>query len=42
MEGRVDVGEWSLELGVLLGALTWDLAFREPPKTLHPVVWIKP
>ena len=34
------VGEWSLEVGVLLGALVLDLAFREPPGALHPVVWM--
>ena len=32
--------EWSLEAGVLLGALVLDLAFREPPGALHPVVWM--
>ena len=33
-------GEWSLEAGVLMGALVLDLTVREPPKALHPVVWI--
>ena len=36
----MDVDGWSLQVGVLLGALIWDLAFREPPKVLHPVVWM--
>ena len=40
MEGPVAAGEWSLEAGVLLGALVLDLAFRELPKALHPVVWM--
>ncbi len=40
MEGRIEVSAWSLEAGVLLGALVLDLAFREPPKALHPVVWM--
>ena len=34
------MSEWSLEAGVLLGALVLDLAFREPPGALHPVVWM--
>ncbi len=33
-------GEWYLDGGVLLLALALDLAFREPPARLHPVVWI--
>ena len=33
-------GEWSLEAGVLVGALVLDLTVREPPKALHPVVWV--
>ncbi|MDE2758653.1 MAG: adenosylcobinamide-phosphate synthase CbiB [Acidobacteriota bacterium] len=36
----MEVGERSLEVGVLLGALVLDLAFRELPKALHPVVWM--
>ena len=40
MEVPVAAGEWSLEAGVLLGALVLDLAFRELPKALHPVVWM--
>ena len=35
----MEAGEWCLEAGVLLGALVLDLAFREPPRALHPVVW---
>lgn len=41
MEGPVAAGEWSLEAGVLLGALVLDLAFRELPKALHPVAWME-
>ena len=33
-------GEWTLDAGMLLGALVLDLAFREPPRVLHPVVWM--
>lgn len=33
-------GEWYLDGGVLLLALGLDLALREPPARLHPVVWI--
>ena len=33
-------GEWYLDCGVLLLALALDLALREPPARLHPVVWI--
>ena len=33
-------GEWSLEVGVLIGALVLDLTVREPPRALHPVVWM--
>ena len=40
MEGRVEAGEWPLEAGMLLGALVLDLTVREPPKALHPVVWM--
>lgn len=40
MEGRIEVSEWSLEAGVLLGAMVLDLTSREPPKALHPVVWM--
>jgi adenosylcobinamide-phosphate synthase len=32
--------EWYLNAGVLLLALTLDLALREPPAALHPVVWM--
>ncbi|MCH8825934.1 MAG: cobalamin biosynthesis protein CobD [Chloroflexi bacterium] len=33
-------GEWYIDGGVLVLALALDLAFREPPARLHPVVWI--
>lgn len=32
--------EWYLDAGVLLLALALDLALREPPAALHPVVWM--
>ena len=32
-------GEWGLDAGALLLAVALDLAFREPPAALHPVVW---
>ena len=33
-------GDWYIDGGVLVLALALDLAFREPPARLHPVVWI--
>ncbi len=36
----MQAGEWSLEAGVLIGALVLDLTVREAPKALHPVVWM--
>ena len=36
----MEAGEWSLEAGVLMGALFLDLTVRELPKALHPVVWM--
>ena len=33
-------GEWGLDAGALLLAVALDLAFREPPAALHPVVWM--
>lgn len=36
----MEAGEWSLEVAVLLGALVLDLSVREPPRMLHPVVWM--
>lgn len=33
-------GEWGLDAAVLLLAVVLDLAFREPPAALHPVVWM--
>ena len=40
MEWRVFPGEWYLDAGALLLALTLDLAFRELPNAIHPVVWM--
>ena len=36
----MEAAEWSLEAGVLMGALFLDLTVRELPKALHPVVWM--
>ena len=33
-------GEWYLDAGALLLAVTLDLAFRELPSAIHPVVWM--
>ncbi len=40
MEGRIWTGEWYLDVGMLLGAILLDLSFHEPPRVIHPVVWM--
>ena len=40
MEWRLFPGEWYLDAGALLLALALDLALRELPSALHPVVWM--
>ena len=40
MEWRVWPGEWYLDAGALLIALALDLALRELPNAVHPVVWM--
>ncbi len=40
MEWRLFPGEWYLDAGALLLALALDLALREMPTPLHPVVWM--
>ncbi len=40
MEWRVWPGEWYLDAGALLLALALDLALRELPSAIHPVVWM--
>ena len=40
MEWRVWPGEWYLDAGALLIALALDIALRELPNSLHPVVWM--
>ena len=40
MEWQVWPGEWYLDAGALLIALALDLAFRELPSAIHPVVWM--
>ncbi len=40
MEWQIWPGEWYLDFGALLLALALDMAFREMPTPLHPVVWI--
>ena len=40
MEWRLFPGEWYLDAGALLLALALDLAFRELPGAVHPVVWM--
>jgi adenosylcobinamide-phosphate synthase len=40
MEWRLFPGEWHLDAGALLLALAMDLALRELPSRLHPVVWM--
>ena len=40
MEWRLFPGEWYLDAGALLLALALDLALRELPGAVHPVVWM--
>ena len=40
MEWQVWPGEWYLDAGALLLALGLDLALRELPNAVHPVVWM--
>ena len=40
MEWRLFPGEWYLDAGALVLALVLDLALRELPGALHPVVWM--
>ena len=40
MEWNIWPGEWHLDVGALLVALMIDLAFREVPTAVHPVVWM--
>ena len=40
MEWRLFPGEWYLDAGALVLALALDLALRELPNALHPVVWM--
>ena len=40
MEWRLFPGEWYLDAGALLLALALDLALRELPGPIHPVVWM--
>ena len=40
MEWHIWPGEWYLDVGALLLALALDLAFREAPTAIHPVVWM--
>ena len=40
MEWQVWPGEWYLDAGALLIALALDLALRELPSAVHPVVWM--
>ena len=40
MEWRLWPGEWYLDAGALLIALALDLALRELPNAVHPVVWM--
>ncbi len=39
MEWHIWPGEWYLDAGALLIALALDLALREVPASVHPVVW---
>ena len=40
MDWQVWPGEWYLDAGALLIAVALDLAFRELPSAVHPVVWM--
>ena len=40
MEWRLFPGEWYLDAGALVLALALDLALRELPSAMHPVVWM--
>ena len=40
MEWRLFPGEWYLDVGALLLAFAVDLALRELPNRVHPVVWM--
>ena len=40
MEWQLWPGEWYLDAGALLIALALDLALRELPNSVHPVVWM--
>ena len=40
MDWRLWPGEWHLDAGALLLALALDMAFRELPARVHPVVWM--
>ena len=40
MDWQVWPAEWYLDAGALLIAVSLDLAFRELPSALHPVVWM--
>ncbi len=40
MDWQVWPGEWYLDAGALLIAVAIDLAFRELPSAVHPVVWM--
>ena len=40
MEWQLYPGEWYLDAGALLLAVALDIALREAPASLHPVVWM--